>query len=210
MNSLGIFDAKSAKKKTHGRASVHGLGAVPTQYWPDTRVKAVQTGLNAALTSAGCSSTLKVDGLVGPGTCGALDWSKKLGSPPAAYLAASSDIDAGCAAVKTRTVPSCPAPQIAPAPLPPAPEPAPTPALAPSVTSAPTTSTTTRPIAPVIRERTKRAPAPSYVAVPASPADLVAPPPSGGMSLGMKIGIGAAAVALVGFAVFAKSKKKAA
>ena len=57
--SLGIF------------GGVAGLGAAPSKYWADPRVKQLQTLLNPELTKFKCSTQLKEDGLIGPATCGA-------------------------------------------------------------------------------------------------------------------------------------------
>lgn len=102
---------------------------VPTPYWPDSRVKSAQLLLNTELGKAKCSTVLKTDGLIGPGTCGALTWavprtglSQDLIDLVRANAAA---FQTACSKV-TLTMPSCPAPVVAPSPTPtPAPAPAP-------------------------------------------------------------------------------------
>jgi hypothetical protein len=89
-----------------------GLGAAPTQWSADARVKALQTALTAQMKAVGCTTTLKSDGLIGPATCGALAWSKATGAPPAAYASAAADFDAGCKPLKAKA-PVCPAPTAA-------------------------------------------------------------------------------------------------
>lgn len=106
MTSLGALGSRRRRSATNGVFG--GLGAVPSKYWPDDRVKAMQAQLNTQLSTAKCSTVLKPDGLIGPGTCGALAWAKSRGSPPSAYIAATADIDAGCKPF-TLTAPSCPA-----------------------------------------------------------------------------------------------------
>lgn len=106
MSSLGSLGPRRRRRGTNG--ILGGLGAVPSKYWPDDRVKAIQGQLNTQLSTAKCTTKLTVDGLIGPGTCGALAWAKSRGAPPAGYIAATADIDAGCKPF-TPTAPSCPA-----------------------------------------------------------------------------------------------------
>lgn len=102
--SLGVFD---------------GLGKAPTRWWPDDRVKQLQGVLNPELKRLGCSTQLKTDGLIGPGTCGALSFVDQAavvtGVRPSAALvslvkANASDFAGGCSSVKPWTAPKCPAP----------------------------------------------------------------------------------------------------
>lgn len=125
-----------------------GMGAVPSQWTPDSRVKSIQAALNAQMGGAGCTTALKTDGLIGPMTCGALAWSKATGSPPTAYTSSVSDMDAGCRPFAPKP-PACPtavvpAPQpspvvspVAPAPVPFAPGAPRAPAAIPSMPSTP-------------------------------------------------------------------------
>ena len=106
MTSLGTLGSRRRRSATNGVFG--GLGAVPSKYWPDDRVKAMQAQLNTQLSTAKCSTVLKPDGLIGPGTCGALAWAKSRGAPPAAYVAATADMDGGCKPF-TPTAPTCPA-----------------------------------------------------------------------------------------------------
>lgn len=106
MTSLGSLGPRRRRSATNGVFG--GLGAVPSKYWPDDRVKSMQSQLNSQLSTVKCTTTLKVDGLIGPGTCGALAWAKARGASPAAYTAATADIDAGCKPFSP-TAPSCPA-----------------------------------------------------------------------------------------------------
>lgn len=104
--SLGSLGGRSRRAGTHG--VLGGLGAVPSKYWADSRVKTMQAQLTTALASQGCTTKLTADGLIGPGTCGALAWAKAKGAPPAAYVAAARDIDDGCKPFAA-TAPACPA-----------------------------------------------------------------------------------------------------
>lgn len=105
--TLGIFDGR-------------GLGAVPSKWWPDARVKQLQTLLNPELVRLGCSTQLKTDGLIGPGTCGALkfvdDAAVLTRQAPSAALVKlitdnAADFGNACANVGALTMPSCPAPK---------------------------------------------------------------------------------------------------
>jgi hypothetical protein len=104
--SLGSLGSRRRRGSTNGVLS--GLGAAPSKYWADPRVTAMQGQLNTMLAASGCSTKLGTDGLIGPGTCGALAWAKAKGSLPAAYTTAAADMDAGCKPF-TLTAPNCPA-----------------------------------------------------------------------------------------------------
>lgn len=106
MTALGSLGPRLRRSKRNGVFS--GLGAAPSQWTVDARVKTMQGQLNTVLAGAGCSTKLTPDGLIGPASCGALAWAKARGAPPAAYIAATADIDAGCKPFKP-TAPSCPA-----------------------------------------------------------------------------------------------------
>jgi hypothetical protein len=107
---LGSLGSRKRRAGTNG--VLGSLGATPTQWTVDARVKALQVALNAQMAAVGCTTKLTTDGLIGPGTCGALAWSKATGSPPSAYLTAATDLDAGCRAF-TPKAPACPAPTAA-------------------------------------------------------------------------------------------------
>ncbi len=104
--SLGSLGPRRRRSGMNGVFS--GLGATPSKYVADARVKTMQGQLNTLLGAASCTTKLTTDGLIGPGTCGALAWAKAKGSPPAAYVSATADMDAGCKPF-TPTVPVCPA-----------------------------------------------------------------------------------------------------
>jgi hypothetical protein len=92
-------------------------GTVPGAYWPDARVKLVQSELNVLLTQAGCTTRTiaagkSADGLIGPGTCGAIAWAKARGTPPATYAKYVTDFDKGCKQF-TPKAPACPAETVA-------------------------------------------------------------------------------------------------
>jgi hypothetical protein len=174
-----------------------GLGAAPSKYWADPRVKAMQAQLNTMLAASSCSTKLGTDGLIGPGTCGALAWAKAAGAPPAAYTAAAADMEAGCKPFALKA-PACPA---GAAPVAPAPVTADTPL--------------TRP--PSIPSSDPLAPAATVVAVPPSPSMVPAPasmtpaaaPMAAAKALPSWVLIGGAVVA-IGLGALVLSKRKAA
>jgi len=105
--SLGSLGSSRRRSSTNGVLGGH-LGAVPSQWTADSRVKALQAALNTQMAAAGCTTALTADGLIGPGTCGALAWSKATGAPPSAYQTYAADFDGGCKAF-TPKAPACPA-----------------------------------------------------------------------------------------------------
>lgn len=192
MSNLGTLGGRPRRSSTNGVFG--GFGAVPSEWQTDSRVKALQGALNAQMGGVGCTTMLKTDGLIGPLTCGALAWAKATGSPPAAYTAYASDMDAGCRpftpkspACPTAVVPSPqPSPVVAPSPLAPV---APSPAL-------PGTPSASSPLGP---------PVPQIQAMPP-------PGPSGGPKMATIALIGGAVVAvgLLAFVLSGKKEKKAA
>lgn len=105
VSNLGSLGARRRRSSANGILS--GFGAVPSQWTVDARVKALQAALNTQMNAAGCGTTLKADGLIGPMTCGALAWSKATGSAPGAYTSYASDMDAGCRSFAAKA-PACP------------------------------------------------------------------------------------------------------
>lgn len=160
VSNLGSLGARRRRSAAHGILS--GFGAVPSQWTVDARVKALQASLNSQMSAAGCGTTLKPDGLIGPMTCGALAWSKATGSAPAAYTSYATDMDAGCRSIAAKA-PACPT-----AVVPSGSQPVPV-----AVPAAPPAIISTAPVvvpAPVA----PRAPAVPVV-VPAAPVPQVAP-----------------------------------
>lgn len=159
VSNLGSLGARRRRSAANGILS--GFGAVPSQWTVDSRVKALQTALNSQMSAAGCGTTLKADGLIGPMTCGALAWSKATGAAPGAYTSYAADMDAGCRSI-TAKAPACPTAVV------PAAQPVPV-----AVPAAPPAIISTAPVvvpAPV----TPRAPAVPVV-VPSAPVPQVAP-----------------------------------
>ena len=113
-SNLGSLGSRRRRSSTNGILS--GFGAVPSQWTIDSRVKTLQSALNSQMSAAGCGTTLKADGLIGPMTCGSLAWSKATGSPPPSYTSYASDMDAGCRSI-TAKAPACPT-AVVPQPLP--------------------------------------------------------------------------------------------
>lgn len=113
-SKLGSLGSRRRRSSTNGILS--GFGAVPSQWTIDSRVKTLQSALNSQMSAAGCGTTLKADGLIGPMTCGALAWSKATGSPPPSYTSYASDMDAGCRSIAAKA-PACPT-AVVPQPLP--------------------------------------------------------------------------------------------
>lgn len=104
--SLGSLGGRARRSGAHG--VLGGLGAAPSKYWADDRVRTMQSQLNTLLASQGCTTKLTADGLIGPGTCGALAWAKARGTAPSAYVTAAKDMDDGCKSFSP-TAPACPA-----------------------------------------------------------------------------------------------------
>ena len=109
--SLGSLSSGRRRSGTNGVLGSH-LGATPSQWTVDARVKTLQSALNAQMGAARCSTVIGTDGLIGPGTCGALAWSKATGAPPSVYQTYAADFDAGCKTFTARA-PACPAPTAA-------------------------------------------------------------------------------------------------
>lgn len=91
---------------------------VPTTWTADTRVKTMQSLLNTDMQRRGCSTTLKTDGLIGKGTCGALKTAsdaQQITQQPWALTAfwAQYGVDmlAGCKPYLPGTAPTCPTPR---------------------------------------------------------------------------------------------------
>ncbi len=109
--------AKSTTPATSSGGST--APGVPGAYWADSRVKEMQTLLNAELTRLKCSTQLKADGLIGAGTCGALQFAsdaQKITQHPwgltAFWAANGPSMLAGCKPFLPGKAPSCPAPQL--------------------------------------------------------------------------------------------------
>lgn len=154
LSNLGSLGSRRRRSSTNGILS--GFGAVPSQWTIDARVKALQSALTSQMSAAGCGTTLKADGLIGPMTCGALAWSKATGSPPTSYTAYAGDMDAGCRSIAAKA-PACPT-AVVPQPAPLAPIPAPPPAIV-------TTGPIVVPSPPAVARREPSVP----VVVPAAP-----------------------------------------
>lgn len=189
-SNLGSLGSRRRRSSTNGILS--GFGAVPSQWTIDARVKTLQSALNSQMSAAGCGTTLKADGLIGPMTCGALAWSKATGSPPTSYTAYAGDMDAGCRSIAAKA-PACPT-AVVPQPAPLAPVPAAPPAI---VTTG-----------PIIVPGTPRAP----VVVPSAPEPQVSPimpmaPSASGTNMKTIAIIGGAVVA-VGLGAFLLLGKK--
>lgn len=121
--STSTAPAKTASVSSGGTAT-----GVPTKWVADARVKSMQTLLNAELSRFGCSTTLKADGLIGPATCGALQFAsdaQKVTQQPwglTAFWSQSGDsMYTGCKPYLPGTAPTCPSPRAAAPGAPPAP-----------------------------------------------------------------------------------------
>jgi hypothetical protein len=198
VSNLGSLGGRRRRSAANGILS--GFGAVPSQWTADSRVKALQSALNSQMGAAGCGTTLKSDGLIGPLTCGALAWSKATGSPPAAYTSYASDMDAGCRSIAAKA-PMCPTAVVPAAQPVPVAVPAAPPAIistAPVVVPAPVA-----PRAPAVPVVVPDAPVPQVAPIMASPAP--APPSGPDMK---KIAIIGGAVLVVGVGAFMLLGKK--
>lgn len=167
VSNLGSLGGRRRRSAAQGILS--GFGAVPSQWTVDARVKALQASLNSQMSAAGCGTTLKPDGLIGPMTCGALAWSKATGSAPAAYTSYAADMDAGCRSIAAKA-PACPT-AVVPSGSQPVPVavPAAPPAIistAPVVVPAPVSA----PRAPIVPVVVPGAPGPNMPMAPAAPA----------------------------------------